>query len=513
MTVCGTYTISTVNYGTDACKGEAKGGLQPDFWKCFQELDTAAHDAGVNLALTAADANKFMTLKEMENAEKKGNAWWKKSSASKRIKQFIGSGLLIHPTLKMADTGSTTLAAGKLDTVKKLANEHGLQLVQDSSTHVRYITPAHYKFSNDKSSYVEYSSDYVAIEGVDNASSSEDSGGQASIGSIAYFFSNQFASFVDAGTANALTGNRALANDVKLSDAVFTACKSSLREYCSAPNGAFVAWYPDYWGVAGNDIFYDIEDIELKDLKITQSDNTFYSHVYCPVVNYDGSSIDYRLTQAVVSIESDVVQKMEQAASTDQNLKNEDNERLIPEASDKVSAILKRLINIPEDEEWKYTPKELYRRYGARPCKTASIGGEAKLIEVPGEGKDGTAPSHIMPYLYALYTFMNNWAEQNHVDITITFNPEIFPGARIRVKSFGISCYVQNVTHTMSYTNGFTTTLSCIAPAGTLVSGMIDIKDGTDELTEPEPPIKDSVDTVLKGTADTLFKRVGKGKK
>lgn len=62
-------------------------------------------------------------------------------------------------------------------------------------------------------------------------------------------------------------------------------------------------------------------------------------------------------------------------------------------------------------------------------------------------------------------------------DLEITFNPAIFPGFRIKVKSFDISFYVKSVTHNMAYdSSGFTTRVECTCPVGTLVSGMVDPK-------------------------------------
>ena len=178
------------------------------------------------------------------------------------------------------------------------------------------------------------------------------------------------------------------------------------------------------------------------------------------------------------------------------------------EASDAVSPLLAKMIYIPEGEEWKYTPKELFRRYGARPAKTNSLpnfsgnvlmedwddnrvkrekdklkkssayndddGSEGADV---GDGSDsGSTPQRILPFLYALYEFMYHWANQYQAKVQVTFMPEVFPGSRISVTlpaGNSISFYVQSVTHNMSYTNGFTTTLGCICPVGDIVPGMV----------------------------------------
>ena len=82
-------------------------------------------------------------------------------------------------------------------------------------------------------------------------------------------------------------------------------------------------------------------------------------------------------------------------------------------------------------------------------------------------------PQYILPFLHALYSFMKHWANQYKCTLTITFMPNIFPGYRVKVKSLGISMYVTDVSHSMSYDGGFTTSVTCAYPSGSLVSGML----------------------------------------
>ena len=314
---------------------------------------------------------------------------------------------------------------------------------------------------------VKESTDAEKVEyGGSDGTSVASSASSTSLSSASYFFANQFNSIQDVGLANMLQGERALANDVDLWTYVKKAVNSSLRACASDPDGNFIAWYPDYYGKYGTTPHIIIKDIELENLVITQSDSEFYSHVFCPGVTIGGSKMSMLITTGVVSIESDT------AAAYSSGAALYEGEDIV---SDEVSPILSRIMNIPEGEEWKYTPRELYRRYGARPAKTNGLPNytSSQVIEDTEGAKEGQTPEHILPYLYALYEFMYHWANQYQATIEITFMPELFPGMRIKVESLDIEFYVQSVSHSMSYTSGFTTKIKAICPVGSLVSGMV----------------------------------------
>ena len=373
-----------------------------------------------------------------------------------------------------------------------------------------------------------------------------------------YFFANQFNAVVDQGMAGALHGVRALANDEPLWNYVKKAVNASLRSCSSDPDGNFIAWYPDYYGIYGNTPKTLISLVELQDLTITQSDEEFYSHVFCPGVHIDGSKMQMLYTQGVVAIETDdaaiaaeaTVYKNNAASAavagsnkTGGNQKPQGTGATAAADAAGVSKVLQKMIKIPSGDEWKYSPAELYRRYGARPAKTQSLpnfAGNDTLIENESDnieaenatrksnkkssgktnnsesaktkstkagsttdanasdtssdsssdaGKketsaNSTSPNYLLPYLYALYEFMYHWANQYKAKVQVTFMPEVFPGSRIEVvvpdrdkdaNYKKIEFYVQGVTHNMSYTGGFTTTLSCICPVGDLASGMVNV--------------------------------------
>lgn len=440
---------------SDACKGEGTNGLQKDFELACKAFVKEAKDNGVTITLGYSG---YVSKKDAEKWSKNGNPPFLAN-----IKYF-GWGLGWEITEVKYSCGSAEKASDKAKAffsswISK-AQGYGITMVQvgaGESMQLRFLKPMNIEVV-DSATEVSYAGDNTSV-------TDTGSGSSASVSSVAYFFANQFNSIENVAESYALRGERALANDEPVWDSVKKACNASMRSCASGPGGEFIAWYPDYWGMYGNKVPYLVlEDIELIDLKITQSDNEFYSHVYVPGVNLSGSSVSNEFTQGVVSIESGI------AASASSASANDDSSDYY--VSDEVAAILKEMINIPEGDEWKYTPKELYRRYGARPYRASSVSSACGLIEIESES-DETNPTYILPFLYALYEFMKHWANQYQVSVSMTFMPELFPGCRVKLKSMDLSFYVEEVTHTADYSSGFTTNAKCSCPIGSIVSGMV----------------------------------------
>lgn len=452
---CGSYEIpkDKEKAGDEAAgKGADAKGRQYDFAKACSKLRDEMSDMGVTLSYGNYG---FISKSNAEDLSNKGNPFYLENIL------YFGWGI-----------GQVIIACSDNSAVAGAAQKYGITL---KSGAMPWLAPTDVKFVEaDKGSYTSTSGEKTEMSSDSQSDSS--SSGQASLASVSYFFSEQFQSYEDDTLSYVLTGEKALANDEPLWKSVLNAVNSSLRSCASAPDGSFVAWYPDYWGMAGNTPYLELADIEMKDLTITQTDKEYYSHVFAPGVDVSGRTIEMYLTQAVVSIESDTSATVSEALF---------NATADSEVSDQVSALLERLIYIPEGEEWKYSPKELYRRYGARPtCEPCT---SAKLIEVVNDETDNkenneetesdeqniSGPRYILPFLYALYRFMYHWARQYQANLTMTFMPELFPGCRIKVQSLDIEFYVEKVTHNFSYESGFTTSATCTCPTGTLVSGMV----------------------------------------
>lgn len=372
---------------------------------------------------------------------------------------YFGYGLAWE--FSLIDVGERT-KLNAVNAISSYALKYNLSVNVYDSGGFLFVTPR----------YVQSKGRITASEYGGNADSAEeaeaqDGGANSSSGSLAstaWFFASSFGDTMNAEASQLLVGERALANDEPVWNTVKDVFNSSMRTVMAGPDGTFMAWYPDYWGVSGNTPCLLLDDIELIDLKITQSDDTFVSHQFCAGVNTGGqyltssgqtSDMQWALTQGVVSIESNT-------AALSSGVLNDVGENAI---LNEPSELLKKLINIPEGEEWRFTPRELYRRYGARPAKKQL----QHVIEKPNDsvtsGGTDANPQYILPFLYALYEFMRNWANQYQMSLQITWMPNIWPGMRVKVKSLGLSGYVTNVQHSGGPNAGqYSTSVTLVCP-------------------------------------------------
>ena len=372
---------------------------------------------------------------------------------------YFGYGLAWE--FSLIDVGERT-KLNAVNAISSYALKYNLSVNVYDSGGFLFVTPR-YVQSKDGITASEYGGD------ADSTEEAEAQGGGAnsssgSLASTAWFFASSFGDTMNAAASQLLVGERALANDEPVWNTVKYIFNSSMRTVMAGPDGTFMAWYPDYWGVSGNTPCLLLDDIELIDLKITQSDDTFVSHQFCAGVNTGGqyltssgqtSDMQWALTQGVVSIESNT-------AALSSGVLNDVGENAI---SNEPSELLKKLINIPEGEEWRFTPRELYRRYGARPAKKQL----QHVIEKPNDsgtsGGTDANPQYILPFLYALYEFMRNWANQYQMSLQITWMPNIWPGMRVKVKSLGLSGYVTNVQHSGGPNAGqYSTSVTLVCP-------------------------------------------------
>lgn len=467
MSELGTYRVPLGKAGTDdaLCRGKGTNGLDKDFDSALSYVVDKINETGYKLQVGNYG---YISLENAEYKAKEGNSLY-----LEQIKKF-GWGLAMEIWYFRNPDGDDVDAYEycKRGDAAKYLSDAGIgcyRLKKNGVVAMVYFAARSVSESSDVSVLEHDGEGDSARRTGESRSPSSSSSSGVSLASASYFFANQF-NAVNTGAESVLyTGERALANDTKLWDDVKKAVNASLRACSSDPDGNFIAWYPDYYGKYGKTPHVIIKDVELQNLTITQSDKEFYSHVFCPGVYAGGGKIPFQMTQGVVSIEGAMAASVSSAAA----LAGDDL------VSDSVSPLLEKMLNIPEGDEWKYTPKELYRRYGARPAKTQSLPNftSGALIEDVGENaeaqKTHTSPAHILPYLYALYEFMYHWANQYKADIEITFMPELFPGMRIKVESLDIEFYVQSVTHSMDYSSGFTTKVGAICPVGSLVSGMV----------------------------------------
>jgi hypothetical protein len=207
---------------------------------------------------------------------------------------------------------------------------------------------------------------------------------------------------------------------------------AGLRSYQSAPNGDFVAWFPDYYGIYGTDPVIEISPVEIIDLQIYHDDNQLTTHVGVvgdtTGVGSQVSAADYLTTNGIVSI---------QDGSTMQMLFGTQNPN--PKNNTQNSTESLNFLN----------------KYGMRPYVQ-----EQQMLH-----------NYSLEYVYALYTFMNQWANQFASQVTFTFMPELYPGMRIVINMPNGTAspdryefYTMSVTHTGDRAGGFTTQVTLSSP-------------------------------------------------
>lgn len=200
--------------------------------------------------------------------------------------------------------------------------------------------------------------------------------------------------------------------------------RAGLRHFCSAPNGDFIAYYPDFFGVDGKPVTMKIEDIEMKDVRINLSDDAMTTHVYVSGDQTFGLGSGAN-TQPLGWIASAGVATVENAT------------------------LFQRLKNIVPGKAEDLTGNAILQRYGVRPLQL-----EFNMIA-----------NHKLEFLVACQLFMQKWAEQYETSASFTFMPELFPGMRIQLGDKGIAVYVAEVTHNFDWEEGFSTSAKIMAPS------------------------------------------------
>jgi cell wall-associated NlpC family hydrolase len=223
-------------------------------------------------------------------------------------------------------------------------------------------------------------------------------------------------------TAGLFTGTKAFIEGQPLIQMIKTVCAASLRSWSSAPNGDFMAWYPDYWGFDGKPAVMLLADIEMKDCHINLSDDPLTTHVY---VNGDlsmtGSVQDpvlgWLMTAGVATVEQPWL-------------------------------YTRLLVAAPGDIEVA-SGQEIMQRFGIRPLQQ----------------QFAMAGTQEMEFLLACQIFMEQWAKQYQTTISMTFMPELFPGMRVQLPSQDLQVYVSAVSHVCDYEQGFYTQVTIAAPS------------------------------------------------
>jgi len=220
-------------------------------------------------------------------------------------------------------------------------------------------------------------------------------------------------------------GDLAPVNDQQLINTVQAIVTASLRSFMSGPDGSFIAFFPDYFGIYGGENNYKLtlEDIELVDFKIDVNDDELATDVFVTGQLPDPTGVT-PIAEAQW-INSNGVVNIRQGSAMALILGDE--------FADKSN----------------FDPDAFYARFGLRPLKA----------------QYQSVSSHLLEYLQALTLFQRKWAAQYRTQVSFTFMPELYPGMRILIKSHNVTVFVEEVVHTGSFETGFQTTATISSPA------------------------------------------------
>jgi cell wall-associated NlpC family hydrolase len=245
--------------------------------------------------------------------------------------------------------------------------------------------------------------------------------------------------------AQALTGVKSLMNDQPLLPYIKNLFASSMRSFCSAPNGDLIGWFPDYYGLWGAAAVMVVEAIEVQDFSVTWDDSFFVTHQFTATTPQGGAGQNgLDLSDGTVS--SQVPDAFDPLVVA-QNLAYT---RGI--ASIDIPAMMYAIFKVDATEaQAQAFSAWIYKRFGARPDFQS-------LPNLVGPSAE---------FFSAIYFFMRQWAYQYNADVPLTFMPELFPGMLIQIPTFSFQGYVNQVTHNFQYGDGggFTTTINISAPA------------------------------------------------
>jgi hypothetical protein len=243
-----------------------------------------------------------------------------------------------------------------------------------------------------------------------------------------------------------LDGLRNFMNDTAILPMIQSLAGASLRQFCSAPNGDFIAWFPDYFGVYGTANVWNLETIEMQDFTINWSDANLVTHEF--VVG----------SQAMTVEDSGTSAPSEGTSIASYNMVNSYGVATID-----VPGLFQALFGTGDYDNGLFganAAANIYQQFGARPNYDP-------LPQIASQGE--------IEFWYAVYMWMQSWSQQFSANIPLTFLPELFPGFLLRIQEYGFQCYIHSVTHSwdLSEGGGFTTSVNVVAPSSLNQGGLI----------------------------------------
>lgn len=232
-----------------------------------------------------------------------------------------------------------------------------------------------------------------------------------------------------------LAGPRAMMNDEPLLPYISNLMSACMRSWCSGPNGDFISWFPDYFGLWDSAAKMNIQSIELMDFTVEWNDQQIVTHQY--VIGTPAAMFDTRT-----------------ATVTGVSLGNNTSLALMLTTNGIATMDFPQIFKavFGQDASQQFVDQFL-DRFGARP----------NVVNLPSvqQGKN--------EFFMALYLFMQRWAGQFKASVPMTFMPELWPGMLLCLPEFDFQAYILEVQHNFQFgpNGGFNTAANICAPART----------------------------------------------
>jgi hypothetical protein len=232
----------------------------------------------------------------------------------------------------------------------------------------------------------------------------------------------------------ALTGPRRLLNDASVLPLVQSMMNSAMRDWCAAPNGDFIAWFPDYFNLYGTLSRLVVQTIELERFNVIWSDDRLITHQFVTGVGIGSGGLGSPSAQTHIAMRKMMTHGI---------------------ATVEFPELLETLLNASQEDPasagW-LDGDAILQRFGARVNHTEAAWAASPQAE----------------FWQAVHLFRKSWASQFSCTLRLGFMPELFPGMILQVPEYGIQFYVDQVTHNANLSpqgGGFTTKARVMAPS------------------------------------------------
>lgn len=233
------------------------------------------------------------------------------------------------------------------------------------------------------------------------------------------------------GPSDGVDTGLALVNDRPALEFVSSCCKASMRSYMSMPDGSFVAFTPDWFGMIDPEVAADSTlEIPRQEVVSLHTDFDKSSYVSHYILTTNESFPDPTGMLGANPLDTTLRQMISSGLVTFQY--QGDN--------------LLKLMDI--SCTGCDTLDEVMQRWG---------------VSVRTESNEYII-DHQLTSVYALYQFLKFWANCFKTSVRITFRPEIVPGLRLLFRDADQTVFVESVTHSWNPTTGGSTSVVTTSP-------------------------------------------------